>query len=128
MKVERYENETDEDWAERLAYETAIADDTETTQYFVVDDPYNEDGFVVNYVGEDSMTWTEHPEGPFTCKQVLEWKKKAESRPVKLGELISEINYIIETEDSIHLTHPMKVVFYGIVRDAWATAVEADKT
>lgn len=77
VKIERWEKETDEEWAERLAYETAIANDTETTLYFVEDDPYNEDGFIVNYVGKDSMTWKEHPEGPFTCKQVLEWKKKA---------------------------------------------------
>lgn len=79
VKIERWEKETDEEWAERLAEETAIANDTETTLYFVEDDPYNEDRFIVNYVEKDSMTWKEHPEGPFTCKQVLEWKKKAEN-------------------------------------------------
>ena len=79
MKIERYENETDEDWAERLAYETGIANDTETTIYFVEDDPDQEDSFIINYVGKDSMTWKEHPEGPFTCKQVLEWKNKADA-------------------------------------------------
>ena len=78
MKVERWEEESDEDWAERLVYETAIANNTETTLYMVHRDPYEEDGFIINYVGETSMTWKEHPEGPFTCKQVLEWKNKAE--------------------------------------------------
>jgi len=78
MKVERYEDETDEDWAERLAEETAIANDTETTHYMVHQDSYTEDGLIIEYIGKDSWTWKEHPDGMFTCKQVLDWKKKAE--------------------------------------------------
>ena len=126
MKVERYENETDTEWAERLAYETMIANDTETTQYFVEDDPYQEDGFIINYVGKDSMTWKDHPEGSFTCKQVLDWKKKAETRSMSLEALTREMEHIILTESGIHMTHPMTEVFYSIVRDAWATAEERE--
>ena len=75
MKIERREEETDEDWAERLAYEIEIANNTETTQYFVERDPYDESGIIINYIGEDRWTWKEHPEGPFNCKQILEWKR-----------------------------------------------------
>lgn len=126
VKIERRKDESDEDWAERLTEETAIANDTETTQYFVEDDPYQEDGFIVNYVGKDSMTWKEYPEGPFTCKQVLIWKKKAEPRPVTLETLTREMERIILTKTGVHLTHPMTEVFYGIVRDAWAAAEEGE--
>jgi len=126
MKVERYENETDTEWAERLAYETMIANDTETTQYFVKDDPYQEDGFIINYVGKDSRTWKEHPEGSFTCKQILDWKKKAEPHPVTRDALLLEMERIILTESGIHMTHPLQEVFYSIVRDAWTAAEEAD--
>ena len=78
MKVERWEEESDEEWAERLEEEMALANATETTQYFVELDPYDEENFIINYIGEDRWTWKEHPEGPFTCKQILEWKLKAE--------------------------------------------------
>ena len=124
-KVERWEEETDKDWAERLAEETMIANDTETTQYFVEDDPYQEDSFIINYVGKDSMTWKEHPEGLFTCKQVLEWKKKAEFHLVTRDRLLLEMECIMETEVGIRMTPPMKEAFIGIVRDAWTAAEEA---
>ncbi len=78
MKIERWEEETDEEWNKRLAEETAIANNTETTKYFIKDDPTDETQFIINYVGEDGLIWKEHPEGPFNAKQVLEWKKKAE--------------------------------------------------
>jgi len=105
VKIERWEEETDEDWAERLAEETVIANDTETTKYFVEDDPYNEDSFVVNYVGKDSMIWKEHPEGPFKCKQVVEWKKKALKLEAVKGDLVewSRSHDPPEQQDQLHL-------------------------
>jgi len=124
MKVERHENETEEDWAERLTYETAIANDTETTQYFVEDDPSQEDSFIINYVGKDSMTWKDHPEGPFTCRQVLIWKKKSESHLVTLEALLLEMQRITLTEVGIHMNHSMQEAIYSIVRDAWKAAEE----
>jgi len=78
MKVERWEDETDEDWAERLAEEIEIANNTETTKYFVERDPYEEDGIIIYYIGEDGWTWKEHPEGPFKASQIIDWKNKAE--------------------------------------------------
>ena len=78
MKVERWEEEPDEDWAERLAEEIELANNTETTKYFVERDSYAEENFIINYIGKTGWTWKEHPEGPFSCKQVLEWKLKAE--------------------------------------------------
>jgi len=95
MKIERHEDETDEDWAERLAYEIEIANNTETTQYFVERDSYNEDNIIINYCGKDRFTWKEHPEGPFSCKQILEWKhshdaiKKLIPKPLKCDRCIS---------------------------------------
>lgn len=78
MKIERWENETDEEWTERLTYETAIANNTETTNHYIQRLPEDETQFIIQYVDEGGMVWREHPEGPFNAKQVLEWKKKAE--------------------------------------------------
>ena len=89
MKVERWEEETDENWAERLAEEIELANATETTQYFVERDPYDEENFIINYIGEDGWTWKEHPEGPFSCKQVLEWKLKAEKWDLQIDKSLS---------------------------------------
>ena len=77
-KVERWEDETDEDWATRLAEEIKHANNTVESKYFVERNPYNEEEFIINYVRVDGWTWKEHPEGPFSAKQVLEWKNKAE--------------------------------------------------
>ncbi len=78
MRIERWEEETDEEWAERLAGEIAIADNTEISKYFVERAPYDETRLIINYIVEKSWTWKEHPEGPFTAKQIIEWKNKAE--------------------------------------------------
>lgn len=77
MTMERWEEESDEDYAERLSEEIAIADNTETTKYFFKTG-YEEDEIILNYVGEDSWTWKNHPEGPFTAKRIIEWKKNSE--------------------------------------------------
>jgi len=124
VKIERREEETDEEWTERLAEETGIANDTETTQYMVHRDDYEEDGFIIYYVGKDSWTWKEHPDGMFTCKQVLDWKKKAEALPMTLETLLEEMDRIILTEEGIHITHPLKEAIFSIVRDAWKAAEE----
>lgn len=107
MKVERWEDESDEDWAERLADEIKDANNIETTQYFIQHDPYDEESFIINYNSKDSWSWKEHPEGPFTCKQVLEWKKKAErwDRLLPHMKVIAEnadplINMILQKEES----------------------------
>jgi len=50
MKVERWEEETDEEWAERLAEEIAIADNTYLSKYFVERDPYEEKVVIINYI------------------------------------------------------------------------------
>jgi hypothetical protein len=76
MKIERYEDETDEEWDERLAEEISNADDYTKSQYFVERDPYNEENIIINYVTPDAFSWKEHPEGPFSCKQIMEWKQK----------------------------------------------------
>ena len=52
--------------------------------------------------------------------------EEAESRPVTLETLTEEMERIIETEEGIQMTHQMKEVFYGIVRDAWAAVEEAE--
>jgi len=78
MKVERWEEESDEDWAERLSEEIESANNTKTNRYFVTYDPYDEESMIINYISENSWTWKEHPEGPFKVTQILEWKKKAE--------------------------------------------------
>jgi len=44
--------------------------------------------------------------------------------PVTRAVLLEEMKRIIQTEQGIHMTHPMKETFYGIVRDAWETAAE----
>jgi len=66
MKIERWEEETDEDWAERLADETALANNAETSKYFVERDPYDEAGVIINYIQEKAWTWKEHPEGIYS--------------------------------------------------------------
>lgn len=78
MKIERQEGETDAEWDERLAEEIAMANNSETTHYFVERDPYDEAGVIINYVGGNAMTWKEHPEGPFKATLIIEWKNKAE--------------------------------------------------
>lgn len=78
MKIERWEEESDEEWAVRLADEIALANNTEVSQYFVERDSYTDDGIIINYIGEDGWTWKEHPEGVFKAKQIIEWKNKAE--------------------------------------------------
>jgi len=97
MKVERWEEESDEDWAERLINEIKVANNTETTRYFIECDPYAEDNFIINYVGETGWTWMEHPEGPFSCKQVLEWRNKAE----KFDRLFPSLEYLAIHADKI---------------------------
>lgn len=77
MKIERWEEENDEEWAERLAEEITLADNAETTHYFVERDPYDEEGIIINYVGGSAITWKEHPEGPFKATQIIKWKNKA---------------------------------------------------
>lgn len=37
-------------------------------------------------VKEDGLTWKEHPEGPFNARQVLEWKKQAETLRFLFGD------------------------------------------
>ena len=77
MKIERWKEESDEEWADRLAEETKIADNAETTKYFF-QSGYEEDEIILNYVGEDSWTWKEHPEGPFKANRIIGWKNTAE--------------------------------------------------
>jgi len=106
-KIERYEDESDEDWAERFAEEMEIANDVEYTQYMVHQDDYEEDRLIIEYVGKDSWTWKEYPEGSFTCKQVLEWKRKAEQCDMilpMLKKLIGDseplIDILVQKEES----------------------------
>lgn len=97
MKIERQEKETDEEWAERLTEEMAIANNTEISKYFVERDSYAEDAIIINYIGEDSWTWKEHPEGPFTANQIIVWKNKAE----KFDRLFPSLKYLAEHTDKI---------------------------
>ena len=97
MKVERYGEENDEEWAERLSEAITIADDTEATTYFVERDPMAEDSIIINYSGEGMWSYREHPEGPFTVKQILGWKNKAE----KLDNLLPSLEYLAEHTDKI---------------------------
>ena len=97
MKVERWEEETDEEWAERLAEEIATANDTEISKYFVERDTYSDDAIIVNYIVEKSWTWKEHPEGPFTAKQIIEWKNKAE----KMDRLYPNLEYLALHADKV---------------------------
>ena len=46
--------------------------------------------------------------------------------PVTRAALLLEMERIIENEEGIHLTHPMKEAIYSIVRDAWTAAEEAE--
>lgn len=106
MKVERWEEETDEEWAERLAEEIAIADNTETTHYFVERDPYDEEGIIINYVGGNAITWKEHPEGPFKATQIIEWKNKSagwdEVAPY-LPKIIEILKEVVDVSDMLGL-------------------------
>jgi len=97
MKIERWEEETDEDWAERLADETALANNAETSKYFVERDPYDEAGVIINYIQEKAWTWKEHPEGPFTAKQIIEWKNTTE----KFNILFPSLEYLATHADRI---------------------------
>jgi len=45
---------------------------------------------------------------------------------VTLEALLTEMERIIETEQGIHMTHPMKEAIYSIVRDAWAAITESE--
>lgn len=94
MKVTRWENETDKEWNERLTEETVIANNTETTNYFITRDPRDETQFIIHYVSEERMTWKEHPDSPFNAKQVLEWKKKAWKLDV-IANFIAALNQTI---------------------------------
>ena len=76
MKIERYDNETDEEWDDRLAEEVSVANDYKDVDYFVQRDPCDEHRIIINYIYPGAWTWKEHPEGPFTCKQIMEWKHK----------------------------------------------------
>lgn len=102
MKVERWEEETDEEWAYRLAEEITLANNTEVSKYFIERDPYADDGVIINYIGEDSWTWKEHPEGPFKATQIIEWKNKAEKwnliEPMlpKITKIIIEAKQVTE--------------------------------
>lgn len=97
MKIERWEEESEEEWAERLAEEIALANDTETSQYFVNRDPYDEAGVIVNYIGKDGWMWKEHPEGPFTAKQIIGWKNEAE----KFDRLRPGLEYLAQHADKV---------------------------
>jgi len=46
--------------------------------------------------------------------------------PVTRAALLLEMERIIETEQGIHMTHPMKEALYSIVRDAWIAAEEGE--
>ena len=91
-KVERWKEETDEDWAERLAEEVALANNTEISRYFIESDPHAEDSIIINYIGELGFTWKEHPQGPFNAKQLLEWK--AEAKMWEKDHDIMKKNYV----------------------------------
>ena len=98
MKIERWEEETDEDWAERLSEEIALANNTGISRYFVERDSYAEDGVIINYIGELGWIWKEHPEGPFKASQIIDWKNKAEKwdmiEPLvpKIIEILSDVD------------------------------------
>ena len=97
MKVERWEEESDEEWAERLADEISLANDPNISKYFVERDPYDEEGIIINYIGEKGWTWKEHPEGPFKATQIIEWKMKAE----KFDRLFPHLEYLAEHADEV---------------------------
>jgi len=101
MKVERWEEESDEDWAQRLAEEIALANNTEMTEYFVELDPYDEEGIIINYIGETGWTWKEHPEGPFKAKQILGWKNDAEKLPIYVKQFRHMTEHALELEDKL---------------------------
>jgi len=103
MKVERWEEESDEEWTQRLAEETALANDVETTKYFVERDPYEEDGIIINYIGETGWTWKEHPEGPFKAKQILGWKNDAEKLPIYVKQFRHMTEHALELEDKLEV-------------------------
>ena len=104
MKVERWEEESDEEWAGRRAEEIATADNTETTQYFIQQDKMAENSLIINYAGEGAWTYKEHPEGPFTVTQILGWKRGAELLP------IYEKQYRHMTEHALELTDKLKAI------------------
>ena len=80
-----------------MAEEIALANNTETTQYMVHRDPYEEDGIIISYIGETGWTWKEHPEGPFKVAQILGWKNKAE----KFDRLFPSLEYLAIHADKI---------------------------
>jgi len=98
MKIERFEDETDEEWDERLAEEITMADDYKTAKYFVKDDPSDEQQIIINYIAPNSWTWKEHPEGPFTCKQIMEWKQKYHlwEELMRLGSEAKPLNDLLQ--------------------------------
>lgn len=97
MKVERGEEETDEEWAERFAEEIETANNTEISQYFVEQYTQAEDMVIINYIKKDSWTWKEHPEGPFKADQIITWKNKA----AKFDRLFPSLKYLAEHTDKI---------------------------
>lgn len=104
MKVERWKEETDEDWAERLADEISLANDPSISKYFVERDPYDEEGIIINYIGEKGWTWKEHPEGPFKATQIIEWKRCYDvvvpTLQVKLVDLLGEIRELQSSKET----------------------------
>ena len=113
MTVERWEEESDEEWAERLAEEIAIANNTETTQYFFKSG-YEEDEIILNYVGKDSWTWKNHPEGPFKATQILEWKKEAELLPIYKKQYGNMVDHALELEDKLEAIKNAFREHYGV--------------
>ena len=101
MKVERWEEETDEDWAERLAEEIEIANNTKTAQYYIHLDPDEEDGIIINYIGESGWTWKEHPEGPFKAGQIIDWKNKVETLSIYEKQFRNMTEHALELEDKL---------------------------
>jgi len=120
MKVERWEEESDEEWAERLAEEIALANNTETTQYMVHRDPYEEDGIIISYIGETGWTWKEHPEGTFKAAQILEWKNKAELLPIYEKQYSNMVEHALELEDKLKTIKEAFTIHYLTLHDcAW---------
>ena len=117
MKVERWEEESDEDWAERLAEEIEIANNTKTAQYYIHLDPDEEDGIIINYIGESGWTWKEHPEGPFKAGQIIDWKNKVETLSIYEKQFRNMTEHALELEDKLeavknHIESLRKIDFY----------------
>ena len=76
--IERYENETDSEWEERLAEEIIIADNLDgSVNHFIETVAGSETEVTINYIQKDMWVWREHPEGNFHVDTILAWKNKA---------------------------------------------------